>query len=322
MSERRFLVTGAHGCIGAWAVHELLEDGEDVVTFDISSDPRRLALLIPTSRLETVPHIVGDIADLYTVELALDQHGITNVIHLAALQVPFVRADPVLGARVNVLGTVNVFEAVRRRLDRMAPVVYASSIAAFDEPEDGAPTAMSAHPGTLYGVFKRANESTAWVYRAENGVPSVGLRPHTVYGIGRDQGLTAAPTTAMLSAAAGLAYTIPYGGSSQLQLARDVARAFIAASLSRTEEATVHTLPGPRVSVQEVIDAIAEVVPESAGRIVYEDVRLPFPEEADSGSFDELVPGFVPTPLAEGVRSTIERFRDLLTAGVLLAPAI
>jgi nucleoside-diphosphate-sugar epimerase len=321
MSERRFLVTGAHGCIGAWAVHELVEDGEEVVTFDVSSDPRRLALLLPMDRLERIPHVVGDISDLYTVELTLDQHRITNVIHLAALQVPFVRADPPLGARVNVLGTVNVFEAVRRRLDRMAPLVYASSIAAFDQPEGDAPPAMSAHPGTLYGVFKRANESTAWVYRAENGVASVGLRPHTVYGIGRDQGLTSAPTAAMLAAAAGTGYTIPYGGSSQLQLARDVARAFIAASVSGATGAAVHTLPGPRVSVQEVVDAITDAAPGSAGSIAFDDVRLPFPEEADSGSFDELVPGFAVTPLVDGVRTTIERFRALLADGVLVPPA-
>ena len=93
------------------------------------------------------------------------------------------------------------------------------------------------------------------------------------------------------------------------------------ASLSGTADATVHSLPGPRVSVQEVIDAIAHALPESAGRIGYEDVRLPFPEEIDSGSFAEIVPGFVPTPLAEGVRTTIERFRELLAGGVLPAPA-
>ena len=60
----------------------------------------------------------------------MDEHDVTNVIHLAALQVPFVRDDPVLGSRVNVTGTVNVLEAVRRRGDGMGPVVYASSIAA------------------------------------------------------------------------------------------------------------------------------------------------------------------------------------------------
>ena len=63
----------------------------------------------------------ADITDLEQVERVLDDDAITHVIHLAALQVPFCRADPPLGARVNVLGTVNVFEAVKRRADRIGP---------------------------------------------------------------------------------------------------------------------------------------------------------------------------------------------------------
>ena len=180
---------------------------------------------------------------------------------------------------------------------------------------------MSAHPGTLYGVFKRANEATAWVYARENGVASVGLRPHTVYGVGRDQGLTSAPTTAMLAAAAGVGFSIPYGGAAQLQYAEDVARAFVAASLSPAAEATVHNIPSRRVSVAEVIEAIGKVAPASAGTISFEDIRLPFPEETDGGSFAELVPGYAETPLERGVAATIDRFRELLADGRILAPA-
>jgi len=110
-------------------------------------------------------------------------------VHLAALQVPFCRADPPLGARVNVVGTVNVFEAASKR--KLSHVVYASSIAVFD-----AAGTLSGHPETQYGVYKRDNESTAAVFFAESGVSSIGLRPHTVYGVGRDQGLTSAPTVA------------------------------------------------------------------------------------------------------------------------------
>ena len=61
----------------------------------------------------------------------LDEHEITRVVHLAALQVPFVRANPPLGMRVNVAGTVNVFEAVAKRLDRIPGVAYASSAAVY-----------------------------------------------------------------------------------------------------------------------------------------------------------------------------------------------
>ena len=76
--------------------------------------------------------VAGDITDLAALERALDEHEITNIIHLAALQVPFCRADPPLGARVNVVGTVNVFEAVARRKQRIGHVVYASSVAVYD----------------------------------------------------------------------------------------------------------------------------------------------------------------------------------------------
>jgi UDP-glucuronate 4-epimerase len=298
----RFLVTGAYGCIGAWVVNELVEAGRPVVTFDLSTEARRVRLLLDDEAVDAIPHVAGDISELAAVERAIDEHGITNVIHLAALQIPFCRADPPLGARVNVVGTVNVFEAAKTR--RLAHVVYASSIAAY-----GPDATMLGHPSTIYGVYKRANESTAAVYFGENGVSSIGLRPHTVYGVGRDQGLTSAPTVAMLAAAAGKPYTIPYGGSSQYQLARDVARAFVEASLVEYEGASVHNLRGHTVSVEEVIAAIG------SDAIAFEDVRLPFPAEVDSTSFAELLPGFADTPLEEGVSSTIERFRALLAEG-------
>jgi UDP-glucuronate 4-epimerase len=310
VTEKRFLVTGAHGCIGSWVVHELIADGYPVTTFDLSSEPVRLRLLLG-DRAGDVAHVTGDITDLASVARALDEHAVTNVIHLAALQVPLVRADPPLGARVNVLGTVNVFEAAAQRV--LAPVVYASSIAAYDPSGT-----MIGQPSTLYGVFKRTNEATAAVYYGENGVSSVGLRPHTVYGVGRDQGLTSAPTVAMLAAAAGVPYTIPYGGGAQLQLARDVARAFVAASLADARGATVHNVPGHAVTVAEVIEAIADAAPGAA--VGFSGEALPFPAEVDAASFTELVPTFSQTSFTNGVRETVERFRDLLSRGLVAPP--
>jgi nucleoside-diphosphate-sugar epimerase len=302
----RTLVTGAHGCIGAWIVHELVRAGRDVVTFDLSSEPRRLRLLLG-DEVERVPHVAGDITEPAAVDRAVAANGITHVVHLAALQVPLVRANPVLGAGVNVVGTVNVFEAALRH--ELAPVVYASSIAALDG--DGLPFGP---PSTLYGAFKRANEHTAHVYFHEQGVSSVGLRPHTVYGVGRDQGVTSAPTTAMLAAAAGQPYTIPYGGACQMQLARDVAAAFVAASDAEPAGAGVHNLPGRRTAIADVVAAIGAEGVEHAADV------LPFPEETDATSFLELVPGFADTPLVEGVADTIDRFRALLAAGLVTYP--
>src|SRR5918995_1423124 len=224
--EERFLVTGASGCIGAWTVAQLVAEGTHVVALDTSDDDHRLRLVLDERALAQVARVRADITDLAALERPLDEHAIPHVIPLAALQVPFCRADPPLGARVNVVGTVNVFEAVARRAERIGPVVYASSVAAYDALDDAhAAPAMEGVPSTLYGVYKRANEGTATVYAQERDTPSVGLRPHTVYGPGRDQGLTSAPTSAMLAAAAGTPYKLPFGGAYQLQYAPDVAGA-------------------------------------------------------------------------------------------------
>ena len=213
----------------------------------------------------------------------MEERGITHVIHLAALQVPFVRANPPLGASVNVVGTVVVFEAVRALGPLAGSLTYASSIAAYDPPEPGHEHEQRGTPATLYGVFKRANEETAGVYWADYQVPSIGLRPHTVYGLGRDQGVTSAATKAMLAAAAGTSFQIPYGGRAELQHARDVARQFIAASRAAVEAAVVLDPPGRPVAMSEVVAAIHAAVPESAGAVGFDDVvSMGVPEQGDT----------------------------------------
>ena len=113
---------------------------------------------------------------------------------------PFVRERPVVGSQVNVTGTVNVFEAAKAAGLRTT-IAYASSAAVYDEEGEVAPK-------TLYGVFKLANEGTARIYADESGIASVGLRPFSVYGPGRDQGLTAGPTLAIAAALRGEPYRI------------------------------------------------------------------------------------------------------------------
>jgi UDP-glucuronate 4-epimerase len=292
------LVTGALGAIGAWTVRALLDRGRDVVTYDLGGSDHRLRLALTDPEIQGLTQIQGDITDLAQLERAIEEHGVTSIVHLAALQVPFVRDDPVGGAAVNVGGTVNVLEAARRH--GIGPVVYASSIAALAEPGE--------HPTTLYGVFKRANEGTAARYAADYGVPSIGLRPHTIYGPGRDQGLTSAPTAAMVAAVEGREYRIPFGGSLQLQYAADAGEAFARASEAATDGASVHNLDGPVATMDEVIAAIERAAPEAAGLITAAEDPLPFPPSVDASSFVELA-GPTARPLDEGVAEAIARFR-------------
>lgn len=305
----RYLVTGAFGAIGVWTIRSLLDRGHDVVSFDVSAESPRLALALEPGQEERITRVRGDIGDLNAVERALDEHAITHVIHLAALQVPFVRADPPLGARVDVLGTVNVFEAVRRRKGRIAPVVYASSIAALADGD---------HPSTLYGVFKWANEGTGQRYFEDYGLSSIGIRPHTVYGPGRDQGLTSAPTTALVATAAGVGYRIPFGGSAQMQYTADVGEAFVRASELEYEGASVHNLDGPEVAMSELIALIRTTVPEAA--ITAAEEPLPFPSSVDGSKFVELIGGSVMRSIDAGVTESLERFREMLADGRVKVP--
>ena len=96
-----------------------------------ATNTRRLRQILEPDELDRATLVTGDITDLGRSSRSIDEHGITNVVHLAALQVPFSRADPPRGAAVNVVGTVNVFEAVRKAGLTGVPLVYASSMGMF-----------------------------------------------------------------------------------------------------------------------------------------------------------------------------------------------
>ena len=303
MSER-FLVTGALGCIGAWACAQLAAEGVEVIGFDYGTDDRRLRLVTDAE----IPLVQGDIVDGERLGALLDEHRITHVIHLAALLLPQIKPDPPYGTAVNVGGTVNVLDAAKTRGIQVA---YASSAAVYSTQDDtGGAVSNDAvgHPVTFYGVHKQACEGMARIFWQEEQVPSIGIRPWIVYGPGRDNGLTASPTLAMAAAAAGEDYRITFGGRTQLQYAPDTARVFIAAARAATEGAQVFHLGGPVVSLVEVAAAIEAVVPE-VSITVDEDTILPFPEEFDGGPLEDALGGIEWTSLQEGVRTTVDRLR-------------
>ena len=259
--DERFLVTGALGCLGAWTCKLLAEEGVPVVAFDLGDDPYRLREIAATEDVERVTFIRGDVTDLDGIVETMSEHAVSHVVHLAALQVPFCKADPPRGAHVNVVGTVNVFEAVKRlRLE--TTVAYASSAAVYD-------ATGAIRPTTLYGVFKLSNEHTARVYEADDGIASIGLRPFVVYGPGRDQGLTADPTHAMRAAASGEPYRIGFGGRTELHHAADVARAFILAARRPPAGAAVYDVEGSPDHMADIVAAIEAAAP--GAEITYED---------------------------------------------------
>lgn len=324
--KERFLVTGAAGCIGAWAVRALLDDGVAVVASDLSEDMRRLRLASQGEPGDGYEFVALDVTRLDDVVATVADLGITNIVHLAGLQLPFCAANPSLGALVNVVGTVNVFEAAKRA-GRPVGLAYASTAAVFGTTNpppaglvgDASPSAPDSH----YGVYKVANEGTARVYSLNDGIGSVGLRPFIVYGPGRDQGMTSEPSKAMLAAAAGVPYRMRFGGSVYLTYAEDCARTFIAASRAAvgSGDAVCVNVPGHRTTVAHVARLIEAVVPAAEGTITWDSAPLRVAALISAPAVEALGIAFN-RPLEDGVRSTIDQFRRALSTGLMAPPEL
>jgi nucleoside-diphosphate-sugar epimerase len=311
----RVLLTGGYGCIGSWILRNLLQRGDQAWVYDLKEDVRRLRLVVTDEQLRQIPFIQGDVTDLAKLRDAVYRHQITHVVHLAGLQVPVCRADPLLGARVNVLGTLAVFEAVRQSQGQVQRLVYASSAAVFGPPSGYAPGPVAddvpLKPLTHYGVFKCANEASARVYFQDHGLSSIGLRPWTVYGVGRDFGMTSEPTKAIKSLALGRAYHITYGGWQDLQFVDDVARIFVRCLETPYQGAKSYNLRGDVIDLPTFHKTLCEVDLAAARLVTYGDRQITIAYNLDDTALQSDMGPMPRTPLVEGVRRTLEHFRRL-----------
>lgn len=222
---------------------------------------------------------------------------------------------------VNVIGTLNVFEVARKRRDLVKRIVYASSAAVFGPEEayggvtvrEGAPLL----PGTHYGVFKQCNEGNARVYFQTDGIPSVGIRPWAVYGVGRDQGISSGPTKAIKAAVLRRPYKIAFTGGVDLQYVRDTARVFICCAERDIPGAKAYTPRGSVIRVEEFIRTLEEFLPQARGLITAEGKKLPIAPDLDDSALQHDL-GEVPhTPLEQGIRETADIFERLEREGRL-----
>jgi nucleoside-diphosphate-sugar epimerase len=316
----RVLVTGAQGCIGAWIVKQLVEQSIDVVVYDLDPEPRRLSLIASQEQIKRVAIETGSIEDTARVKALVRDGGITHIVHLAALLIPVCQAHPVKGGLVNVVGALNVFEAARDA-GRPVRVVYASSAAVWGPEEAYGDRVLTESdvllPNTHYGVFKQANEGNAHVFYARNGISSVGLRPWTVYGVGRDSGLTGDPTIAAKAVVLKQPFQIRVTGFMDMQYVEDVAATFIQALLADLEGAHVFNLSGEIVDMDALIRMFDELRPGAARLLTAAGATVPVAHKLDSSQLHKLIPGIPRTPLKEGLERTLNHFERLQREGRL-----
>lgn len=287
------LVTGASGFLGAWVIKHLLAAGHEVRAFDLNVD-QSVVRAVAGSAAEVVQWQTGDITDAAQVEQAVG--GCDAVIHLAGMLANGCAQRPVLGAQVNLIGTLNVFEAAIRA--GAAKILYASSCSVFG-PVDGS----QPFPITHYGAFKLATEGAARAYWHEHGISSIGLRPMVIYGPERGPGMSSGPSLACRAAVRGEAYEMSFTGVTGLVYVEDVAAACELALRAPLEGAQTFVMAGEIASIDTVMEEIRAQVP--GARLSAQGQPLPFPSEFAEDNLYQVLPAVPRTSLKDGLRRTL-----------------
>ena len=137
----------------------------------------------------------------------------------------------------------------------------------------------------------------------------------TVYGAGRDQGMTSSPTVAIAAAVLGVPYEISFGGRTLFQYAEDVARTLILASRPPRRGARLQ----PRREQSSSTLGRGHRGRRARGAPVHHlrPTPLPFPSDIAHDRLAAL--GDVPvTPYREAIAATAAIFRDLAEEGRLI----
>lgn len=284
---KRILLTGGTGFVGIRTVAALQAAGYRVRIFDHAPQPERLQSNV------SVEIISGDIADPAAVAAAAEQCD--GIVHLAGLMTLDCARDPVRAASVNLVGSINVFEAAKQR---HLPVAYLSTAGVFG-PED----AIHPKPMTIYGATKLATEGVARAYFVDHGVPSLALRPYIIYGPGISAGIAAGPSLAIAASVRRQPAEVRFSGRVGFVYVDDVSRILAAAMTASPEGADTLTMTGETADMTEFVQTLRAQSGWSDISITGTPLRIP----ADLSS--DPVPAYLGaqpvTGIAAGIRQAL-----------------
>lgn len=266
-AEMKALITGGLGVNGAVTARLMVKDGLRPVLMD-----NRLDLGLMSDIQDQVDIVIDDICDQAALEKAIDDYGVTHIAHLAALMPEPAEANPRLGVKVGVDGTVNVLEVARSK--GIKRVVFTSSKAAYGEitGEYAPPTCKPVsedhprRPADLYGSIKVCCEELGRYYRETYGIEFIALRFVSIYGPGKEarHGPLSFYGQLIEKARSGESWQIPQGGD-QLNDAvyvGDVARSiYLALKAPAPREWTLNIGTGKASTPREFLNAAAKLFP-------------------------------------------------------------
>ncbi len=211
----KILITGGTGVNGAATARLLVSRGQRPVLLD-----NRVDMSLIADIAADVDVVTGDILDGAALREVVAAHGITHIVHMAALMPGPAEANPALAIAIGVDGTLNVLEAARA--GDIQRVVYTSSNAFIGDVrgKHGHPEfvpldeSLPPNPADMYGVTKVCSETLGNYYRKRYGLDFVALRYPSIYGPGKlaRHGVLALYGKVIEDAMAGREFSVPRGG--------------------------------------------------------------------------------------------------------------
>lgn len=321
-----FLVTGGTGFIGWRVVRNLLARGLPVVVADWAIDREIAARLAQDApglpRFETC-----DISDFHDVIAILRRHpDITHAIHLAYLMSAEVEANPHLGARVNVTGMVNLFEAALEK--KLARLVFTSSETVYGASQE----VYGARPVTehdycspedhhfTYGIMKILNEFMGRKYVRNHGLSIACTRPPVVFGHGRKRGSVLWAEQIVSAPATRKAVSLPFPSAARdcWLYVDDCAEQLVRLALKPELGHFAYNNGGHTVAASEFAAMVRRYIPDAEFTFNESAPGTPLVEETDGSRLAREI-GFTPRPLSEGILAHINEARA--EAGIPAIPA-
>jgi len=317
------LVTGGLGVNGAWVTRQLLTEGHRPIVYDSNTDLSLVADLV-----EKLDIVKGDVLDLQAIINILKEYRIKRIIHLAALMPAAIRLNPVMGFKVNALGTVNVLEAAR--IAEVERVVYASSKGLLSPAtgENGYPTYKPINesfptypkgPNIVYGACKIASELMGISYADSHYFEFIALRFATIYGMGKSarHGTIAIHGKMIENAMLGKLTTVPKGGDEKddMMYVKDCANAIVLACFAKNVKHHIFNIgTGGAYTLHDFANSIKRIFPESSFDIGpgfdYMNIPGTYLVMDFSRAKEEL--GYTPKfSLDEGVEDYVKSMREL-----------
>jgi len=252
----RVLITGGGGFLGAEVARALIARGDTAIAFDT-----QLNALASSSDADLL-RVPGDITDMAGLAQAVQVHRPDAVIHCAAIVgVLSSLGSPINVVRVNVEGSLNVFEAMR--LGRIRRCIHISSEEAYGAfRADRIDETHPLDPVLPYGICKAAVEQLGRSYRDLHGIEVINLRTSWVYGPGLPR--ERVPKTLVEAALAGRKLHVPSGADAKIDhtYITDIVSGILSA-LDHPQHGydAYNMASGKAATIAEMIAIIRELIP-------------------------------------------------------------